>query len=990
MEEHSNLNMGNGGGRGEGGENTSGSAANRGAADREEVNNNNGLRRSNRQRPPTIVIGDSSSFSSSSSSSSSFSSDKNDYGRNDPDDNEAMTDADTDQKKAAPTRRKKRDSIVRDVFEEPEIVPHKKRKSVVIDGSSQADDDDAATSSSSSPRQDKRRKVSPTAAIPEEEDQKHNKAHNTTLRATSSTHKCSLSSSTSSFADFPSVWWAYERKNGRGNNKCLLDGSTNVVASPSSSSSSVTSGGGSSSIKPRATTASVVTSIASSPSSSSAAAAAATIHQTAALLSDRACKLWSSPLGAKYASQKYRPAGVYRRLGVINLEFEMYGPSLTTELQVRKMIGDGHLHSSMKKLLSPPSGGSTAATYFTTTAKPPTKYQVKKDAIHFFDQHPSVKNPLKKTNKQNQKLDRFVDTLLQDWTDVVKAGPIERPTWHPTTGQVLSEQPPSSTTSPTPLPSDAATSNVMMKKNSSKSKMKPSGTPTSTSTIGKNTAPSSMSRPPAPPSCTKLLRLLKAKMLQDTSPQKTKTLYNGLRTINIGAEAVLTALCDLAVPSKDLYDMPLLLSVPKIHDIDISLSKPSNNINLSSSSAATSSSGANAGTSTSNRSAKIRITIGCYAHRLLFEVMTQHLQTVLAAMDQNSYDVSQPLTPPPCIPRPLGDCGSTAAAAASAASSSSVEPVFDSDPDGPQVVFDMHDYSDDEDSSDEDEDSDDKPKSQKKEFDHSAAFDGKLDVYTPQGYLKWIENHGVCMRNWNVVEGLLRGKLDIELMLHQKHGVTFMYEQEQLSNGINSLIWEQRSFPEGDKYYYSPALGQLRLTLKSLPNTTKAPSSTSLTTTNPVRGGILSDEMGLGKTAQVVSLVVATLPEVKEEMSKRKTSSSATLIVVPPALINQWCDEVKKISSKLVVDFFDHKTDKFVRRTDNAPEDGSVNPDIVLTTYQAVGSKSFQILGSTYWARVVLDEMQEIRSNTTSIAKNCNALAADRRWMLSGTPLFEG
>jgi hypothetical protein len=58
-----------------------------------------------------------------------------------------------------------------------------------------------------------------------------------------------------------------------------------------------------------------------------------------------------------------------------------------------------------------------------------------------------------------------------------------------------------------------------------------------------------------------------------------------------------------------------------------------------------------------------------------------------------------------------------------------------------------------------------------------------------------------------------------------------MYKMEHLVNGINSLIWEERAFPEGGRYFYSPALGQLRLSLGH--------------SGEPVRGGILADEMGL-------------------------------------------------------------------------------------------------------------------------------------------------
>lgn len=34
--------------------------------------------------------------------------------------------------------------------------------------------------------------------------------------------------------------------------------------------------------------------------------------------------------------------------------------------------------------------------------------------------------------------------------------------------------------------------------------------------------------------------------------------------------------------------------------------------------------------------------------------------------------------------------------------------------------------------------------------------------------------------------------------------------------------------------------------------------------------------------------------------------------------------------------------------------------------------------------------MQEIRSSTTDIAKRCDNLRCDKRWMISGTPLFDG
>ena len=61
--------------------------------------------------------------------------------------------------------------------------------------------------------------------------------------------------------------------------------------------------------------------------------------------------------------------------------------------------------------------------------------------------------------------------------------------------------------------------------------------------------------------------------------------------------------------------------------------------------------------------------------------------------------------------------------------------------------------------------------------------------------------------------------------------------------------------------------------------------------------------------------------------------------------------------------------------------------DIILVSYRMLQTdrKPFQ---SIHWRRVVLDEMQEIRSSTTDLAKICKKLSSDFRWMVSGTPLY--
>ena len=158
------------------------------------------------------------------------------------------------------------------------------------------------------------------------------------------------------------------------------------------------------------------------------------------------------------------------------------------------------------------------------------------------------------------------------------------------------------------------------------------------------------------------------------------------------------------------------------------------------------------------------------------------------------------------------------------------------------------------------------------------------------------------------------------------------------------------------------------------------------------------------------------MPELKRE-AEAEGKNHSTLIILPPALVSQWQNEIVKCTGDaLTVDYVDYKTGKITRRGNS---DGDA--DIVLTTYKALEQPSVaKILNEERWGRVVLvrggfgaahfcgivfgckgslimsrlfelqDEMQEIRSTTTKIAKTCEQLDCNRRWMLSGTPLFEG
>ncbi|GKZ00609.1 hypothetical protein MPSEU_001013100 [Mayamaea pseudoterrestris] len=403
---------------------------------------------------------------------------------------------------------------------------------------------------------------------------------------------------------------------------------------------------------------------------------------------------------------------------------------------------------------------------------------------------------------------------------------------------------------------------------------------------------------------THLIKLLKAgKLVDDEHKNDVKTLYNGLRKVSNDTMTVLKALVELQQPEEVLYDIPIIISYPRFRDGSLE--------------------------------------IGVYASRLLFDVMTfQSLQCIMAAFDEDSFTVTQPLAD-------LGQCP---------------VPVFASD--ARRVVF---------------EKDDDLPDAT---IQDATDESGTLYAFSNAGFLRACESHGNDTSCWNELKTKLGSSLRVDLMLHQIHGLCWMHSMERIDGGLNSLLWERREFLDGGAYYYAPAFGQVRLFLG--PNADEAPPI--------IKGGLLCDEMGLGKTIQTLALIMTTLNDLKLEARSREDHRHATLIVVPPALVSQWLSEIDKVAGDaLAVEYFDHKSMKFEKKSIKRGE-----ADIVLTTYKSFdkhaksSADSSRVLKSSSWGRVVLDEMQEVRSSTTAIAKNCEELTCDRRWMLSGTPMFDG
>lgn len=137
------------------------------------------------------------------------------------------------------------------------------------------------------------------------------------------------------------------------------------------------------------------------------------------------------------------------------------------------------------------------------------------------------------------------------------------------------------------------------------------------------------------------------------------------------------------------------------------------------------------------------------------------------------------------------------------------------------------------------------------------------------------------------------------------------------------------------------------------------------------RGGIIADEMGLGKTIMMIGLMFSNVV-------------NRTLIVLPPILIQQWYNEIYRITGHKALIY--HGSFK-----KNINIDTLRNSKIVLTSYSAISiskkNKKLAIIHQVIWGRAIFDEAHHLRNKKTTRFLGCKNIRATNKWFVTGTPI---
>ncbi|KAI1074222.1 SNF2 family N-terminal domain-containing protein [Whalleya microplaca] len=215
------------------------------------------------------------------------------------------------------------------------------------------------------------------------------------------------------------------------------------------------------------------------------------------------------------------------------------------------------------------------------------------------------------------------------------------------------------------------------------------------------------------------------------------------------------------------------------------------------------------------------------------------------------------------------------------------------------------------------------------------------------------------------------------LKSHQKQALTFMLSREE-GWGFNHQqpdIWEIIDTGRGKVFMN---------TISHVCQSEEPPG---------FYGVIIADSMGLGKTLTMIALVATDLEATEpltadmEDSETGKQDITATLVIIPPPLLDTWEEQLFEHVAEGTLRYRRHHGKN---RAIGVEEFETVN--IVLTTYHTVSAEWKQDTGksplfSVHWRRIILDEAHFIRNGNARMARAVCDFKPVSRWAVTGTPI---
>lgn len=150
--------------------------------------------------------------------------------------------------------------------------------------------------------------------------------------------------------------------------------------------------------------------------------------------------------------------------------------------------------------------------------------------------------------------------------------------------------------------------------------------------------------------------------------------------------------------------------------------------------------------------------------------------------------------------------------------------------------------------------------------------------------------------------------------------------------------------------------------------------------------GLLADDMGLGKSIQVLAFLDFLKWQMslnsRSNLSPNSNSICSTLLVAPKSVLSQWLDLAQQFCPALKIKILSPREIKIKLQENNF----NLDHDIYVTSYGLIRRYAKE-LNQFAFDRIILDEAQIIKNETSQVSMAVKILKCRKRLALSGTPI---